>query len=94
MFTYVPTVVYALRLFYNNYIVHQIFYVLVSLLVLVSIISPCFVALHLPFSEIANMLPEAVYCCTLFTAMFIFSVIFVMCSLKSMMCSKFRLLLC
>ena len=41
---------------------------------LVSITSPIFVALHLPVSEIANVLPEGVYCCfsrtTLSTTMF------------------------
>ena len=46
-------------LFYKNYIV----YMLISLEILVSIISPSIVPLHLLASEIANVLPDVAYCC-------------------------------
>ena len=39
-----------------------------------SITSPSFVALHLLVSEIANVLPEGVYCC--FTRAALFSTMF------------------
>ena len=60
--------------------------------------SQSFVTLHLLVSEIANVLPEAVYCCftrttcTLFTTMF--TVIIVVCSLKSMCTPSFVLIGC
>ena len=56
--------------------------------------SPSFVTLHLLVSEIANVLPEAVYCCftrtTLFTTMF--TGIIVVRSLKSMCIPSFVLI--
>ena len=56
--------------------------------------SPSFITLHLLVSEI--VLPEAVYCCftrtTLFTTMF--TVIIVVCSLKSMRVPSFILIGC
>ena len=57
----------------------------------VAITSPSFVALLLLLSEIANILPETIYCCftrtTLFTNMF--TVIFVVCSLRRMSIPSF-----
>ena len=59
----------------------------------VGITSQSFVPLHLLVSEIANVLPEAVYCCftrtTLFTTMFT-----VVCLLKSMCIPSFVLIGC
>ena len=45
-----------------------------------------FVALHLPVSEIANVLPEGVYCCFTRATLFItiFTIINLVCSFKSM----------
>ena len=55
-----------------------------------AIMSPCFVTLHLPVSEL-NVLPEVIYCgftrTTLFTTMF--TVTIVVCSLKSMCIPNF-----
>ena len=55
--------------------------------------SPSFITLHLLLSEIVNVLPEAIYCCfTRFTTMF--TVIFVVGSLKSMFIQSFVLIGC
>ena len=42
-------------MFYKNYIVYHVVYMLISS---VSITSPSFVRLHLPVSEMLNVLPE------------------------------------
>ena len=62
----------------------------------VDITSQSFVTLHLLVSEIANVLPEAVYCCftrtTLFTT--IFTVMIVVCLLKSKCIPSFVMIGC
>ena len=64
MTIYVPIIMYALRPFI---VVLQELYTLFTELfqseLEVSITSQSFVTLHLLVSEIANVLPEAVYCC-------------------------------
>ena len=74
MAIYVPIVMYGLRLFI---VVLQEVYCLLNCLhvcMIRPITSQSFVTLHLLVSEIANVLPEAVYCCftrtTLLTTMF------------------------
>ena len=81
---------------YKNYIVYRIVYLFVCSELEVGITSQSFVTVHLLVSEIANVLPEAVYCCftrtTLFTTMFI--VMIVVCLLKSMCIPSFVLIGC
>ena len=76
MSIYVPSVMWGLRLFI---VVFQELHCLLHICMIRvrgCITSQSFVTLHLLVSEIANVLPEAVYCCftrtTLFTTMCIY----------------------
>ena len=99
MAIYVPIVTYGLRLFI---VVLQELYCLLSCLHVCMIRVrgwyhiTSFLTLHLLVSEIANVLPEAVYCCFTRTALFttMFTVIIVVCSLKSMCIPSFVLIGC
>ena len=61
-----------------------------------SIPSPIFIALHLAVSEIANVFLEVIYCCFTRTALFttMFTVIILVCPLKSMCIPSFILISC
>ena len=94
MAIYAPLVMYGLRLFIVlqtlQCLLHVIIFRDVGFYHFTNIC--CSVALNLPVSEIVHILPEAAYCCTLFTTMF--TVIFVVCSLKSMCVPSFVLIGC
>ena len=81
MAIYVPIVMYGLRLFIV--VLQELHCLLHVCIIRVRGWYHIFVTLHLLVSEIANVLPEAVYCCftrtTLFTTMF--TAIIVLCLL-------------